>query len=329
MNKISLNYIIIISVILSLLTAHNSMAQTIESGNTTILRLDKILFQYTEKPSSLLTKSLADNYPVITTALAQTINSNSNQDNALETLRKYYSHPQLKSIYKEVLDKFSNIDQFEKELTEVKKIAKLELSATNSPQFMVHVSGFKENTIYINNILSLSIDKYMGANYKAYKGYFRPYQLQQMEPRMIVRDFTKAWLMADYIKTESTNGDLLAELIEHGKLLYTLSILLPHYSQADIVGYTDMEYDWCINNYRKTWSNLIKQNHLFTNDRHIIHGYFDDAPNNRGLINGAPTKFGTWLGFQIVKQYAMENKKTLKSVLSTDSRIILKDSKFK
>lgn len=304
-------------------------AQQKEANNIHIERLDKTLFEEINKPSQKQSQYITENSSYIIVALAQTINSTANSTNSIEILKKYYSNPQLNTIYKDALKEFENLGKYEKELTQMYELARKELNTIKPPFFSVHISGFKENTIYINNTISLSLDKYMGIHYNGYKGYFKPYQLQQMQPQMIVKDMTKAWLMADYIKTETTSGDLLSEMVEQGKLLYTLSILLPQYSEQDLMGYTTNEYNWCTNNQKKIWTNIIKQNHLYTTDRHVIHTYFDDAPNNKAFPQSLSGKLGTWIGFQIVKQYARERKQTVKTMIHLDSRIILKESKFK
>lgn len=298
-----------------------------KNKHVSISRLDKDLFNYLNSPSQELTKSLIDNYPHTLPALAQTINSNNT--NVLEVLQTYFSHPTLIHLYKDALIKFENLENYENALTAMSSIAEKEFGRVDLPQFSTHISGLKENTIYINNTISLSIDKYMGSDYPGYKGYFRPHQLQQMQPKMIVRDMTKAWLMADYVKTENTNGDMLSEIIEHGKLLYALSVLLPTYTEHDLIGYTDQEYNWCTNNHKRLWDAIIKQNHLYTTDRHIIYRYFDEAPNTKAAIKGTPGQIGSWIGLQIVKQYAKESKQNLKAIIRADDRTILKESKYK
>lgn len=295
-------------------------AQTVK-----IERLDKDLYNYINSPTKDLEKNLIDNHLNLITALSQTISSKESA-NHIESLQNYFSHPVLKSIYANVISKFDNLETYELELTSMLAAARLELKTTSTPHFAVHVSGFKENTIYINNTISLSLDKYMGKDYAPYRGYFKDYQLQQMQPQMIARDFTKAWLMADYIKTESTQGDLLSEMVEQGKLIFALSILLPQYTELDLLGYTNSNYSWCVNNEKKIWESIVKKNHLYNTDKHIVFSYFDEKPNSKTETLG---NRGSWIGLQIVKQYAKEKKQSVLDIIKTDYKTILKESKYR
>lgn len=301
---------------------------TLYSQTVKVLRLDKDLYNYINTPTKDLEKKIIDNHLNLVTALSQTINSKQGAT-PLEALQNYFSHPLLKSIYTDVIHKYDNLSTYESELASMLAIAKLELKTSTTPHFAVHVSGFKENSIYIHNTISLSLDKYMGKEYAPYRGYFKAYQLQQMQPQMIVRDFAKAWLMADYIKTESTQGDLLSEIIEQGKLLYTLSVLLPKYTELDLLGYTDSNYNWCINNEKKIWESIVKKNHLYSTDKHIVFSYFEEKPNSTGFKAESPGQLGSWVGLQIVKKYANEKKQSVVDLIKTDYKTILKESKYR
>lgn len=306
-----------------LCTALSSKAQDIK-----IDRFDKELYTYIKSPNEHQAAVLTNKYLNLVDALSQTISSNS-QKTALETLRSYFSHPVLNNIYTDVITKYDNLSSYERELNSMSHIAKEELKIDRLPNFSVHVSGFKENSIYINNTISISIDKYMGKEYVPYRRYFRPYQLQQMQPQMIVKDFTRAWLMADYIKTENTQGNMLFEIIEHGKLYYALSLLLPQHTESDLMAYTDAEMNWCSLNEKKAWESIIKLNHLYTTDKQVIYNYFNENPLSNKFVNGAPGQIGVWLGLQIVKQYAKTKKQNLLDIIRSDYQTILKESKYK
>lgn len=301
---------------------------TLQAQSVKIERLDKDLYNYINTPTKALEQKIVESHLNLITALSQTINSKS-EGSPIEILQNYFSHPILKSIYGDVINKYKDLSVYEAELNSMLTTAKTELKTSAKPHFAVHVSGFKENSIYINSTISLSLDKYMGIDYAPYRSYFKSYQLQQMQPKMITRDFAKAWLMADFIKTESTQGDLLSEMIEHGKLLYSLSILLPQYSEADLMGYTNNSYNWCVNNEKKVWEAIVKKNHLYSKDKHILYSYFDEKPHSSNFIGESAGQIGAWIGLQIVKQYAKEKKQSLTEILKMDYKTVLKDSKYR
>lgn len=298
-------------------------------GQTSILRLDKDLFEYINNPSTEKEQQLSNKYPVLLPALAQTISNTSDQSNLLKNLKDYFSHPMLMQIYRDAINQYKDLSLYEEELGKMAQNVNTEFGTTKQPVFSVHVSGFKENSIYVSNTISLSIDKYLGSEYPAYKGFFSPSQKQQMKSQFIIRDFTKAWLMADFIKTEVNSGNLLYEMIEQGKLLYTLKKLLPDYSEQDIIGFSDGENEWCVNNHKSIWDTIIKKNALYSTDIQIINSFFSLSTDTKPMIKNAPKNTGSWIGYQIVKKYMEENNTSLKSLLSTDEKTILKQSKYK
>lgn len=321
-NRIGLLLVFVFIIIGSVLSSNNQAKEII------INRFDKDMLIYLEAPTKEGADKLIKKYPVFLPAFAQTITKNEGQSEYLDELRKYFSHPMLNKIYRDAVLQFNDLSLVEDQLDAMVAIVKQELGVSKTPSFSVHVSGFKENSIYINNTISISIDKYLGKEYSGYKGFFKGFQIQQMQSRMIIRDFAKAWLMADFVKMEDHSENVLSEMIKQGQLLYALSIILPDYSESDIIGYTESEYQWAINNESKVWQSINKQNQLYSADLHIISSYFDEQPITLPMKD-TPVKIGAWVGFQIVKKYAENKKQTLGAILKADPQIILKESKYK
>lgn len=293
-----------------------------------IKRFDKDFLSYMNAPAQEK-NNIESNYPSFLPALAQTIVGEDNKDEALKKLTEYYSHPMLKSLYTDVVYKYNDLSNYEIELTSMCDRATQLLNIQQLPSFCVHVSGLKANAIYIDNTISLSLDKYMGLDFPAYQGYFTPHQMQQMQSSMIIRDYARAWLMADYIKIDTSNGNLESEMIEAGKLFYTLSLLLPNYTEQDLLGYSLNEYNWIKENDKKIWNHILKQNHLNSTDLQIIRLYLENTSSNKLPFLNAPANVGYWIGFQIVKQYIKEYKPSISELLNTDNQLILKNSKYK
>lgn len=324
MNRFLYSIILLFSLSIGTIYAFESTTGT---NQVSILRLDKDLLDYLTTPEASKEKSLSNKYPTLLPALAQTISNISDQKNLFLDLKQYFSHPMLMTIYKDACEKYDNTTPYEKELNSITKRIKVEFGVNKIPLFAFHVSGFKENSIYVNNTISLSIDKYLGEDYPTYKSFFSISQRAQMSPNFIARDYVKAWMIADFIKTESTDGNLLSEIIEQGKLLYTLQTILPQYTEEEIVGYTTEEHNKCKLNEKKVWEHILRKNHLYSSDKHIINPYFNELNLNN---NQAETlnKMGSWIGLQIVKQYAEKTKASLKEIIDIDERTILKKSNY-
>lgn len=292
-----------------------------------ISRFDKDFLEYLKAPSAEYFDELLKKHPVLLPAFSQTITNHSNLNNSLSDLRKYFSHPQLKEIYTKAVTKYDDLSSYEAELQKVSDVVKQEFTVRRLPVFSVHVSGFKENVIYISNVISLSIDKYMGVDFPGYQGFFKGYQLQQMQSQMIVRDFVKAWLIADLVQPSTTSG-LLSRMIEDGKILYALSALLPEYSEKDLIGYTDAQYQWMQDNEKKIWNTIVDKKQLYSSDFHLLSMYFDESPSSYPFSE-SPVRAGAYLGLQIVKEYAKRSDQSLDTIMKTNAQTIFKGSKYK
>jgi hypothetical protein len=61
------------------------------------------------------------------------------------------------------------------------------------------------------------------------------------------------------IKLRPERLTILSKMIDSGKELYFKDVLLPDYSDADKMGYTKEQLEWCIENESYMWRYLEKK----------------------------------------------------------------------
>lgn len=300
-----------------------------DQGKTiSIKRFDKDIYDYLKQPEASKETILKEKYPVLLPAFGRIAMDNSDQSTFFVSLREYFSHDVLNKIYQDALTTFSDVSEYEKELSSANTLIAEYFSGRSLPELAMHVSGFRENVIILNNLISISTDKYLGDGYQAYSDFFQPFERQQMQSKYIVRDYVKAWLMSDIIKAESDNQSLLSSMIYEGKILYALSQLLPDRAANDIIGYTPQQLAWCVNNEKNAWQKLIKSNYLFSTDHMIITRLINDAPYAGLISQESPGRIGAWTGWQIINKYAQKKKASLEEIIATDAQTILKEAKY-
>lgn len=295
-----------------------------------IQRFDKDLYGYLQSKSEEYKDNLKSQYPDFLKAFGTVTINNSVPDSAayFETLEQYFSNPVLSQIYKDALNTFDDTECYQTQLSDANELIRKYLPGKELPALCMHVSGFKSNTIVLNDIISISIDKYLGKDYAGYQQFFEEYQLVQMQSHMIVRDYLKAWIIGE-IPTGNKRRDLLSEMIYQGKILYALQQLLPQWDKADLIGYTQEQMDWTNENEKKIWKTTVEKNKLFSTDHMTIIKYTDDAPYTATVSDESPGRLGAWIGWQIVKKYAENSKEDLLTILNeTDNQAILKASKY-
>ncbi|MFV0418469.1 MAG: hypothetical protein ACK5KT_07040 [Dysgonomonas sp.] len=312
-----------------------SCSGTVKSDNprvgkekVAIIRFDKDVYNYLQQPDSEKEVALKEKYPILLPAFGRIAMENSDAATFFPTLKEYFSHPMLMNIYKSAIMTFDDVAKYEDELSTANALIAEYFQGKKLPQLAMHVSGFRENVIIINNLISISSDKYLGSDYIAYQEFFQPYERQQMQAKYIVRDYLKAWLMSDIIKINAESENLLSAMITEGKVLYALSLLLPEYSAEDIIGYTIPQLSWCKQNEKSIWQKIVKQDYLYSADHMLITRLINDAPNSSNISKDAPGRIGCWTGLQIVTQYAKKQNASLEKIINTDVQTILKESKY-
>lgn len=295
-----------------------------------IERFDKDIFDYIQNATPEKETLLKNKYGDLLEAFGSTVFNYSNVDNPIffEKLRSYFSNNMLQQIYADEEKLFSNIDPYNNQLSEANFIISQHFEGKLLPALAMHVSGFKENIIATDSIISISADKYMGNDYKGYQDFFELYQLNQMQPQMLTRDLLKAWLIYEMPKTNDRKT-LLTEMINNGKILFALEELLPDWSDKDLIGYTQDQLDWCYSNEKDIWKKTIQQKYLYSTDHLVISKYNSDGPYTPTISTDSPGSLGKWIGWQIVRAYARNTGASIEDILAeTNMQNILKTSKY-
>lgn len=298
-----------------------------------IQRFDKDFHSYLANPTEEQYTILRTKYPNFVKAFGVvTVNLQDEElDNPVlfkQLMEPYFSNAALSKIYADALTLFSDLSTYELELTKANDLIKTYFIGKELPGLSIHVSGFKANTIVLDSIISVSTDKYLGKDYSGYKTFFESYQTIQMQPKYIVRDFLKAWLMSEFRETNQRKN-LLSEVIYQGKILYALNELLPEWDESDILGYTEQQQEWCEEHAKDIWKMTIDHNYLFNSDSQVIQKYMEDAPYTAIISTESPGRVGLWLGLQIIKNYAKNTGHDLQSILlENNNQLLLKSAKY-
>lgn len=322
-----------ISLAISLVSCN---AQSTNQNNITsappmhINRFDKELFQLIDSNDSTLQRQLLKEYPQMIEIIGKGILNMKSPDmpGFFDKLVNFYSEPTLKSLYGSAIQKYDQVNEIEQSLGNAFGWLHSQFPGRQIPALYMHISGFNQNILVGDSLLSLSIDKYMGADYPLYQDFFYDYQCRKMQPSHIVPDYLAGWLMAEY-PFEGKENVLLDRMIYEGKIKYLVQMALPEITPAELIGYTEESWGWCKENESVLWKGTIELKHLYTPDKLTTSKYFEEAPSHI-LVNNAPGNIGTWMGWQIVNQYMEETHATPEALMNnTNAQEILTASKYK
>ncbi|MBQ3895705.1 MAG: hypothetical protein II734_01185, partial [Paludibacteraceae bacterium] len=127
------------------------------------------------------------------------------------------------------------------------------------------------------------------------------------------------------------NGTLLQSIIDNGKLLYLMNIVMPGRTDKDIMGYNDQQYEWCVNNEKQMWNYLIEEKRLYNTSHLVISKFVNPAPFTSEFPQESPGQAVLWLGMRIVESYMDNNKNIgLKELMAEkNAQKILEESNYK
>ena len=294
-----------------------------------IIRFDRDLYHYLVQNDS---EEVLDRYKPFLDTYGEKIIYIGKPDSAdfYQRLKTFFSEPALMTLYRDEQKILADISSIDEELSGGMKILWTEFPSLKQPKIYMHVSGLNQNVIVTDDILSISADKYLGADYPLYQDFFYDYQRQLMSPDRIVPDYLLGFMMANF-PFEGNEEVLLDRMLYEGKLRYILSRLLPRRKDWEYVGYTQEQYRWCMARQSKIWQTLLENQHLFQPNYLVTSQYLKEAPSTHSLPAESPGRVGVWLGYRIIDSF-MENhpQVSLQTLLKmTDYRKLLKQSKYK
>ncbi len=242
------------------------------------------------------------------------------------------TNPMWKQLYSEVQKKYSNFEPQKSEIEAVFKHAKFYFPNTRLPEIITVISemDYTNKVIYTGDYLLIALELYLGKDHEFYKSEFPAYIRQNFEGSQIIPDVVTA--LSNNQIPEDQNKNLLSQMIFAGKELYIKDLLIPDYSDADKMGYTPEQIQWCQDNESYMWRFFIDESLLYDTDPKLGSRFINRAPFSKFYLeidNESPGRVGAWLGWQIVRAYAENNKVDIKELLKTDAPTIFNNSKYK
>ncbi|MCG6186086.1 gliding motility lipoprotein GldB [Maribellus maritimus] len=230
-----------------------------------------------------------------------------------------------------VEEEFSNFREIQNQVTKAFKYYKYHFPEKNIPSVYTYISGFNQSVVTTEDIIGISLDKYLGRDCSYYQRLSTTpqYKILNMHKNKIVSDLAFAWGMTEFDQTNKATN-LLGNMIHQGKLMYFVDALLPAMNDSLKIGYTEKQLEWCKKNEAEMWLRLVETKMLYSSKRMDIIRYINDGPYTNGFPLASPARTGVWIGWQIVRKYMNEHPEiTLPQLMqNTDYQKILNESGY-
>ena len=277
-----------------------------------IERFDKDLWAVinSENQRDDLLEALFEKYPEFAPLyFTYIINFGENFDEVLEKIPDFFSDSAVIKLYADALKKFDDVRDLEKSITNAFRRAKYFFPNAQIPKLLMHVSGLNTNAVLDENLISISIDNYLGEKYPLYEqvpGIYG-YLAQNMKREKVASDYVIVWLSGEF-PYFSEQDRLLDEMIFKGKILYLASLLMNDEKIENLIGYTPEQWKWCKEYEKDMWQTLIEKKMLFSNDFNLRRKLLEDAPFTQPFTQESPGRAGIFVGYRIVESYMNKNE---------------------
>ena len=241
-------------------------------------------------------------------------------------------NPQWRALYDEVQKKYKNFNPEKEEIELLFKHIKYYFPQVKTPQIYTVIAEMDQNSkaIYANDKLLIALELYIGKEHKFYDE-FPAYLRQNFEQRQILPDVVQSF--ADGIIPPPKDNSFMAQMVYHGKALYLKDILIPDYTDAERIGYTEDQIKWSQENESYIWRKFIDDKILFSSDSKLMSRFINLAPFSKFYLeidNESPGRIGQWIGWQIVRSFMENNPEVkLQDMLKMDSKELFEKSKYK
>lgn len=220
-----------------------------------------------------------------------------------ENLLGFIQDPDIRQVFTEVQRQYSTLDQEIEDLSLAFRRYKTIFPDSIVPQVITMVSGFNYNVVVDDSSLAIGLDMYLGDSCRFYEWLALPkYKIDRMNRTQLVPDAIRGYLLSNFV-IDNEDNDLVTRMINQGRIIYFMQQLLPTYSEARILAYTNAQLNWCNENEGKIWSHFIDKKLFYSSDLNDELAYLNDGPFTKGFPEDAPARIGVWLGYSIVKSY--------------------------
>ena len=255
----------------------------------------------------------------------------------LQQIRNYLEDKVVKQLYEESQKVFPDLTEIERQFAEAFSLLLYYFPDAAIPRIYTAISklDYEEPIKYqaYDSILVISLDLFLGKNYKMYKG------LEAECPQYKKRRFAPEYILPSsldkisdrYISIKPLQGNLLDAMIEEGKHLLFLEMLLPNLPDSLIFPFPQTKIEWVKANEASIWGDMIQKNYLYSRDKKVSQKLVGDAGFTTYYGNNSPGRVGAWMGWQICRSWVEKNpqRKITELFAQTDAQKILTESKYK
>ncbi|HEY8389108.1 MAG TPA: hypothetical protein VIK74_10915 [Parasegetibacter sp.] len=244
-------------------------------------------------------------------------------------------HSTYLAVQDSIEKRINNTGKIEENLETALRYVKYYFPRYEIPRIVLYTGPFDAPGVALTReAIAIGLQQHAGPSFF----FYNTLQGQELYPAYISRRFDAAYIPTNVVKAiiddiypdNSRTLALIDQMIQKGKQLYLLDLILPDTPDSIKTGYTEAQLKWCKSNEGAIWNYILKTADLYSFDPGDIKNILGEAPTTDGMPPIAPGNIGQWVGRQIVRKYIEANPAlTPDELMKTEPRSIFNSIKYK
>ena len=257
------------------------------------------------------------------------------QQDSISTQLRLFLHD-YRPVYDSVQQHFTTLQPVEKEITQSLKLTRHYFPTAKLPEKLICFVGPIEGygNVLTESGFAVGLQLYLGKDFSAYQmdyitQIYPRYQSKRFEPAYIPVNCMRN-VVEDLYPYKSGGRPLIEQMVELGKRLFVLDLLLPETPEHLKLGYTAEQLGGSYKHEAAIWNFFLQNELLYVADPALIRDYINDGPKTTALGEDSPGFIGQFTGWQIVKKWQEKHKElTPQQLMQTPAKQIFEEAKYK
>ena len=168
-------------------------------------------------------------------------------------------------------------------------------------------SGFNFAVYPTTAKLCIGLDWFMGTDHPIHAelppSRFPAYRLARMQPNRMALDALQGWLAVSQQHRIPPAPRAVDLWLYWGKVMHVLSRCFPDATPAELMNWTQEEWDWAVDHEQATWAEMQPQERMFAKQPREVMRWFQEGPFTRvgNIPQDSPDRMGMFLGWRAVQ----------------------------
>lgn len=291
------------------------------SGEVKIERFERDFFAIDSTNMAASTQTLLNRHPnfapiFINDILGGRMLSDSIlNDTVLANTRAFLSYPYSRWLYDTTQLVYPDNNKLQAEMQDLLRYYNYYFPKDSTPitKLYTFISVYKYGIIVMDDYVAVGLDFFLGEGHQDYMGVDNlrhAYVRRTLTPQHLPTQIASA-IADDIVETASPRigNKLVDHILNNGKKFYLTQCLTPKAADSLVYKFTNFQIEYCQKGEAGLYEHLAKEINLYSDKLQDFRGYVFEGPFKPE--NGLYGNSGSWLGAQIVTQFADRIRKEL------------------